>query len=277
MVKEQAYYKEGYVKEIADTHAWRNVSNCAEHLIPLIKPDFKILDVGSGPGTITIDFGNYVPEGHVTGVEPTIELIERSRQTLKEIEESTGKKITNVTFEEGSIYKLPFEDNSFDLIHAHQVVVHLEDPIAALKELRRVTKVGGFVCVKDGDLKSTVVYPEKFAEVLGRFAVSKAKNSTSTDIIAGRSLRAKAIKAGYKPELIKSSASIWCLADKNTKELWSRGMKARLAKSKEKLVVDDDEADKAKRAEAENAWNEFVEDDNGFLTMQNGQIVYTKE
>ena len=42
-------------------------------------------------------------------------------------------ELTNISFQIGSIYELPFDDDSFDLVHAHQVIIHLQNPIEALK------------------------------------------------------------------------------------------------------------------------------------------------
>lgn len=47
----------------------RNVEKCAAHLIPYIKPNSKIIDVGCGIGTITLDFARRVPQGSVVGID----------------------------------------------------------------------------------------------------------------------------------------------------------------------------------------------------------------
>src|SRR5439155_4360764 len=53
--------------------------------------------------------------------------------------------------ESGDVYALGYDDASFDVVHAHQVLQHLSNPVAALKEMRRVTRPGGIVAVRDGD------------------------------------------------------------------------------------------------------------------------------
>ncbi len=50
---------------------------------------------------------------------------------------------SNVRFATGDVYALDFDDASFDVVHAHQVLQHLQDPVAALRELRRVLRPGG--------------------------------------------------------------------------------------------------------------------------------------
>ncbi|KAK6205091.1 methyltransferase [Scheffersomyces amazonensis] len=277
MSKEQAYYSKGYKKEIADTHAWRTVANSSAFVIPILKPDFKILDVGSGPGTITIDFANYVPEGSVIGVEPTAELIERANEEKAKKEEETGVKLENVTFQDGSIYSLPFEDNTFDVVHAHQVVIHLQDPVAALKELRRVVKVGGYVCVKDADLDSIIAYPDEYSLIIRDYLVKKASNAVSTDIKAGRSLREKAIKAGFEPEHTLSSSSTWCTTKRSEKIIHGERTLKRLQNSGEEIVKNDPEANQREIEKLVDLWHRFVEDDAAWGNILHGEIIYTKQ
>ena len=49
-----------------------------------------------------------------------------------------------MTFQVADAYELPFADDAFDVVHAHQVLQHLTDPIAALREMRRVTRPAGW-------------------------------------------------------------------------------------------------------------------------------------
>lgn len=51
----------------------------------------------------------------------------------------------------GDAYSLPFEDDTFDIAHAHQTLHHVADPVSVLRELRRVVKAGGLVAARDVD------------------------------------------------------------------------------------------------------------------------------
>ena len=261
---EQAYYSRGFKKSVSDTHAWRTVENSAKYVIPIIKPDFKVLDVGSGPGSITIDFAkNYLPQGLIIGVEPTQELIDIANENKSK----NASELDNVSFQLGSIYELPFEDNSFDLVHAHQVVIHLQDPIKALKELERVAKPGGYVCVRDADLESSIIYPEKF-EFLSEFFVLKGKNAVSTDTRAGRKLRAKAIEAGYVPDNIKTSFSSSLIADDlKIKKIWADATAARIESGAEVVFADDPVKNKEANDKATKLWQEWLQDENSIFTI----------
>ena len=56
-----------------------------------------------------------------------------------------------MTFEVGDVYALAAADDSFDVVHAHQVLQHLTDPVAALREMARVCRPGGVIAVRDVD------------------------------------------------------------------------------------------------------------------------------
>ena len=58
------------------------------------------------------------------------------------------------------MYALGFEDHSFDVVHAHQVLQHLSNPVAALAEMRRVCRPGGLVAARDGDYGGFFWFPD---------------------------------------------------------------------------------------------------------------------
>ncbi|KAI5962497.1 uncharacterized protein KGF55_003573 [Candida pseudojiufengensis] len=267
---EQAYYKKGYQQSVSNTHAWRTVENSGKFITAVLQPDFKVLDAGSGPGTITIDFAkNYLNDGSIVGIEPTQQLIDESNE-LK-----LKQNVSNAKFKLGSIYNIPFPDNTFDLVYSHQVIIHLEDPIKALKELERVTKPGGFVCVKDADLEATVVSPKKY-EILKEYSLLKAKNSGSTDPIAGRNLRSKAIQAGYDPNNITSSISQWLLTDDlNEKQKFADMFIGRVKTSNEVAYTDEQKNEEIKNKVVE-AYKEWAEDVNSLFCIINFEITYQK-
>ena len=69
-MSQQAVYTHGFHASVLRSHSWHDVQNSAAYLIPYLKPNMTIFDVGCGPGTITTDLAvNYVPDGHVTGLD----------------------------------------------------------------------------------------------------------------------------------------------------------------------------------------------------------------
>ena len=255
-MSDQAYYSKGFSKVISDTHAWRNVENYVPYIIPYLNKSQKLLDVGCGPGTILKDLGNYVLE--VIGIEPTAELIELSK--------AQDNLPENVRFQIGLVYEIPFEDNSFDVVHALQVIVHLEDPVKALREMLRVCKKDGYVCVKDGDLASTVIYPEKYAEIM----LNAISHRPTTLMVGGRLLKEKALKAGYLPDKITMSGKVQYLSSAQEKKKRYDMMLPRMLQSYE---VTEHKYDKKTVLDTIEKW---INDDAGVLISVSGELVYRK-
>ena len=274
MSSQQAYYNKGYKKSISDTHATRTVDNSVRYITKVLKPEFKVLDVGCGPGSITIDIAkNYLTEGgSIIGVEPTKEIID----TANNLKQSIAADLDNISFQIGSIYNLPFEDNTFDLVHAHQVIVHLEDPIKALKELARVAKPGKFVTVTDGDLASLIFDPPKY-DVLGKYNIMSAKNRGSTDVKSGRKLLRRAIEAGYKSSNITTSSSTMLFTGvEKEKRVWGELLIKRVEGGGEVLVADDEKKNEELKQEVVKTLKEWKDDETSLWSAVNFEITYKK-
>ncbi len=102
------------------------------------------LDVGCGIGYQALSLAGVVgPGGHVTGLDISPELL-RYAEKLVEASGMAGR----VTFREGDMYKLPFDDNSFDWAWSADCVGYpAGELLAALKEIVRVVKPGGSVAI----------------------------------------------------------------------------------------------------------------------------------
>ena len=125
-------YTHGHQPSVMKSHTWRTAENSAGFLLPYLAASTKMLDVGCGPATITCDFASRVAS--VIGIEPVEGILEKAKATVAE------RDATNVSFEVGSVYDLRFDDDTFDVSHAHQVLQHLTDPVQAIREMVRVTK-----------------------------------------------------------------------------------------------------------------------------------------
>lgn len=89
----------------------------------------SVLDVGAGEGFMLELF-------RVNKIAKKLEGLEYSDKAI-----NFGKELhPKVKIKKGDIYKLPYKDNSFDLVMCTEVLEHLENPKKALKELKRVTK-----------------------------------------------------------------------------------------------------------------------------------------
>ena len=131
----------------------RTAAREAAFFLPHLRPGMRLLDVGCGPGAITIGLAEIVAPGEVIGLDQRPEPL----TTARDLAAQHG--VTNVRFEEGSAYNLPFPDGSFDAAFAHIVLMHLREPVRALAEMRRVLRPGGVVGVRDVDFGATMHFP----------------------------------------------------------------------------------------------------------------------
>jgi SAM-dependent methyltransferase len=113
-----------------------------------------ILDVGCGPGTITIGLaGKVAPSGRVVGVDMHASQIELACHVARE------SGTTNADFLAGTADALPFDDGSFDVVFAHALFEHLSDPAVVLTEMRRVLRTTGTLAVCSSDWSGARVDP----------------------------------------------------------------------------------------------------------------------
>lgn len=265
----QTYYSQGYDTSVSNTHLWRTAESCSSYMLHLIKPNSVILDVGCGPGSITLDLAKRVPSGKVIGIEPSVEVLDEANKKLAE------NDITNAEFKVALAYKLPFDDNTFDIVHSHQVLIHLVNPLLALQEMKRVVKPTGYVCCRDADLDLTTAYPTKYNDSIRYYFLSKTTRSP-TCATRGRSLHELAQKAGFKPRLIRSTAGNWCISSPADRAWFGEMYKNRIEKSFETFDENPD-ANEKKKEEIIKAFNDWIKDDLGWLLMIHGEIVCQKE
>ena len=79
MAQPPSVYASDQSPAVLSTHSWRTAANSIPYLLPHLHPDMHILDVGCGPGTITVDLAKRVRKGSVTGVEYMPEPLEAAR------------------------------------------------------------------------------------------------------------------------------------------------------------------------------------------------------
>ena len=141
-------------EDVRDMYASRSIETHFSEIKPYLTKGMLVLDVGCGPGTITLGVANEVVPGRVVGVDSEPKSIEQAVVLTEE------QGVENVEFKVGDAYSLEFPDNTFDLTYSRVVVDWLRDPLAALKEQRRVTKPRAWVLMQTGLGGGGVMYPE---------------------------------------------------------------------------------------------------------------------
>jgi len=198
-------YTLGHEHSTLASHRTRTAANSAAYLLPHLKPGMQLLDIGCGPGTISLDLAALVAPGKVIGLENTETPLLAARA------EAAARSDTSTMFQFGDALNLPFEDDRFDVVHAHQVLQHLAAPLTALREMLRVCKPGGWVAARDADYAAMSWYPELPGLEQWRQTYCAAARANGAEPNAARRLRAWAHAAGIPHP--RMTASLWCYAD----------------------------------------------------------------
>ncbi len=261
-------YTHGHHDSVLRSHRWRTAENSAAYLLPHLRAGIGLLDVGCGPGTITLDLAGRVAPGRVVGIDASAAVIEKARALV------TDGDLPSVTFEVGDLFDLPFDDDSFDVVHAHQVLQHVGDPLAALAEMRRVCRPGGVVAVRDSDYPGMRYFPDdsELERALLAYGAVTRVNGASWD--AGRRLLSWANRSEFTEVL--PSASTWCYATPEHREWWGDLWADRFTESAlaDQLVT-------YGIASAEDlvsfsaAWRRWASSPDGWFAVLHGEVICT--
>ena len=215
MAEKKKVYLSDHSESVLKSHSMRTAAGSAAYMLPSLRPRMKVLDIGCGPGSITVDLAALVPQGHVVGIDNGTEVIEEARALASE------RGLKNIEFQVGDAHALDFADQSFDIVHAHQVLQHLEDPTHALREWCRLVKSGGLLACREADFESVASFPEiEGVSDFGSVYVNAAR-ARGGEPNGGRHLVAWARAAGIKRSNIKATASVWCFSSPEERASYS--------------------------------------------------------
>ncbi|MFD3655560.1 class I SAM-dependent methyltransferase [Streptomyces sp. NPDC058620] len=266
MSKETAVYTHGHHESVLRSHRWRTALNSASYLIGELRPGMAVLDVGCGPGTITADLAALVAPGRVTAVDITDDILGQAAEVAAE------RGLENIGFATADVHALDFPDDSFDIVHAHQVLQHVGDPVRALSEMRRVCRPGGIVAARDSDYAAMTWFPEvagltEWQELYGRVARA---NGGEPD--AGRRLLSWARQAGFTD--ITPTAAAWCFATPESRAWWSSLWADRTTASVyAKLAMEGGHARAEQLTEIAAAWRTWGEQDDAWFMVPHGEVM----
>jgi SAM-dependent methyltransferase len=260
-----AVYTHGHHESVLRSHRWRTAENSAGYLLALLRPGLALLDVGSGPGTITADLAALVAPGRVTALESAPEPLALTRAEI------ARRSLSTVDFAVGDAHALPFPEASFDVVHAHQVLQHLADPVGALREMRRVCRPDGYVAVRDSDYAAFTWYPEvpELTDWLALYQRLARANGGEPD--AGRRLLSWARAAGFGS--VTATSSTWCFATEADREWWGGLWADRLRSS---ALAAQALAAGVSRAELDRlaaGWLAWAAAPDGWLSILHGEIL----
>jgi ubiquinone/menaquinone biosynthesis C-methylase UbiE len=185
---------ERYVIDASVQHGYvggRDAATFLPFLLPHLRPGLDILDVGCGVGAIALDLAATVEPRRIVGVDPDTDQLAAARRT------AADRGLTVAEFEPGSVYELPFEDGSFDVVYANAVLLYVREPVRALAELRRVLRPGGVAAVSDDDISTVVFSPDLPRLRLAPDLFVRAVAHQGGDATYSRHLRGLMLAAGF--------------------------------------------------------------------------------
>jgi ubiquinone/menaquinone biosynthesis C-methylase UbiE len=226
----------------------------------------SLLDVGCGPGTITADLAARVAPGAVVGIDRAEAVITEASLLL---ERTT---VSNLEFRTADVYGLGLDDQAFDVVHAHQVLQHLTDPVAALVEMRRVLREGGILALRDSDYGGFVWAPadpllDRWIELYHRVC-----SHNGGDADAGRHLLGWVRAAGFRE--IEPSSSTWTFADAASRVWWADLWADRITHSAlAEQAVDYGLSTPDELQAISRAWRHWSRQEDGFFVVVHAELI----
>ena len=261
-----AVYTHGHDESVLRSHRWRTAHNSAGYLVPELRPGNSVLDVGSGPGTITADLAQLVAPGRVTALEQTADALALTQAEI------ALRCVDNVDLVIGDVHALDFPDSSFDVVHAHQVLQHVTDPVLALREMGRVCKPEGVVAARDGDYAGFVWAPHINELDEWHSLYQRLARANGGEPNAGRHLLSWALQAGFSD--VTATASTWCFATPESRHFWGHMWADRIVDSAlAKQAVDSGAATQLDLQRIADGWRRWAGAPDGWFSVLSGEIL----
>lgn len=218
--KSAAVDYEGPDKEdVFEAFTHRTAFNSAAYLLPTLEslkktvPGVRLLDVGAGAGSVSATFAQVLgPKGQVVSTDLAPSVLPQAEAFAQSI------GVTNISFQTADVHELPFPDASFHVVHCHQLLGHIKNPVNAIREMLRVLKPQGALALREGDKETEAVWPPlpgllKYLQFDAD--IMKVQGGSLT---AGRQLLSWALEAGAKRSNITVTYGTWLTLEeaKNT-------------------------------------------------------------
>ncbi len=248
------------------SHRWRTTENSAGYLLPFLEPGASLLDVGCGPGSLTIDLAERVAPGRVLGIDLSAEAIEEAS--------AAGEAATrsNASFVIGDFRSAPLEPASFDIVHAHQVLQHLRQPVDALERMGHLVRPGGIVAARDSDYSAMVWAPSSPMIDRWREIYLEVTRRNKAEATAGRWLLTWSHQAGFLD--VTYTTSTWTFATDDTRRWWAGLWAERTIRSSfaEQAVAYGIAVPSELEAVAD-GWRAWATDPNAVFMVPHGEII----
>ena len=260
-------YTHGHEDSVLRSHRWRTAENSAAYLLDELAPGQSLLDVGCGPGTLTADLAARTAPGRVVALDAAEGVLAEARRALDEHGFTAAEVVT------GDVYDLAYDGGAFDVVHAHQVLQHLGDPVRALREMRRVCSPDGVVAVRDADYEAMTWWPE--VPMVGRWLDvyrSTARANGAEPDAGRRRLVAWARAAGFGD--VRASASVWCFATPEERGWWGSLWADRSTGSSfAEQARDHGLVDAEEQQRLADGWRTWADAEDGWFAVVHGEVL----
>ena len=170
----------------------RTLDSHGAFFIDHLREGMRVLDIGCGPGSITMGIAARIGYGRVTGVDLNESQVQLAMQT------AARKDLSNIEFRTASAYELPFADAQFDAVFSHALIEHLSEPVRAMREFLRVLEPGGVMGVATPDWGGFLYGPSNPRLVAAVKAYEAMQVRNGGDVTVGRKLSQYAVDAGFE-------------------------------------------------------------------------------
>lgn len=196
-------YTHGHADAVLRSHRWRTAENSAAYLLGRLQPGMSLLDVGSGPGTLTVDLAKRVAPGLTVGVDLEPAVVAEAAA----LADGSG---VDVTFVAGDVAGIDAPAGGFDVVHAHQVLQHVGDPVGVLRTMASLTADGGTVAARDADYPAMTWWPHEplLDRWMAIYLEVARRNGANPD--GGRQLLSWAQEAGLTDITYSTSTWTYC-------------------------------------------------------------------
>jgi len=258
-------YVHGHHASVLRTYDTRTAANSAAYLTGHLERGMSLLDVGCGAGSITADLAELVAPGAVTGMDT-------SPGPLADAADLARRRGVAVELTVADVHALPYPDDSFDVVHAHQVLQHLADPVGALREMRRVCRPGGIVAARDADYPAMTWYPPEPGLDAWLALYQRVARASGGRPDAGRRLLSWARAAGFTD--VTATASAWCYATAQERDLWGGSWAERVLRSGlADQALASGQATGADLEAMSAGWLRWAAADDGWFAVLHGEVL----